>query len=235
MLRRLDSHDTKATVVQHIPAYWNAVFSAEARRSDDSHLVLAERPNTWRPAAGLLASPSTYVPCAVNRNQTWAAGSRRAHFIPQPHAKAAAAAAARASAAAPASSLSPASPLAAAGPASPPRLERADGLVPGYSGFVPHLRSNAIPGASFGRLTRDGAAAARTDARALRFLPESRRGAHRACAAAARAKCGCVRPTVGSYFLRPCVRADTQTRLGSATVLLLIPRARARARARARV
>ncbi len=116
----------------------------------------AERTLSWRPAAGLHTSAGTHVACATNRDRSWASGSRRAHFV-----------------------LLPRDADAAPPPdAPPPDARRRDavveGLMPGYSGFVPHMRSNAIPGYSFHRLTRDRGAVARLDRQALHYMPEGR-------------------------------------------------------------
>jgi hypothetical protein len=49
-----------------------------------------------------------------------------------------------------------------------------EGLMPGFSGFVPHIRSNGFPGHSYRKLTRDMGALARTDCSGIAYITEAR-------------------------------------------------------------
>jgi hypothetical protein len=49
-----------------------------------------------------------------------------------------------------------------------------DGIIPGYAGFVPHIRSNSIPGFNFKRLTRHKGETARLNREAMAYMTENR-------------------------------------------------------------
>jgi len=49
-----------------------------------------------------------------------------------------------------------------------------EGLMPGYTGHVPHLRSNGYPGHTYKRLTRNVGATARTDCCDIAYMTEQR-------------------------------------------------------------
>jgi len=49
-----------------------------------------------------------------------------------------------------------------------------EGLMPGYTGHIPHLRSNGFPGHTYKHLTRNVGATARTDCREISYLTEQR-------------------------------------------------------------
>ena len=49
-----------------------------------------------------------------------------------------------------------------------------EGLMPGYTGHIPHLRSNGFPGHTYKHLTRNMGATARIDCREISYLTEQR-------------------------------------------------------------
>ena len=49
-----------------------------------------------------------------------------------------------------------------------------EGLMPGYTGHIPHLRSNGYPGHTYKHLTRNVGATARTDCRENAYMSEQR-------------------------------------------------------------
>ena len=53
-------------------------------------------------------------------------------------------------------------------------ISNADGIIPGYGGFVPHIRSNSIPGFNFKRLTRHKGETARLNRESIAYITENR-------------------------------------------------------------
>jgi hypothetical protein len=53
-------------------------------------------------------------------------------------------------------------------------ISNTDGIIPGYAGFVPHLRSNSIPGFNYKRLTRNKGETARINREAITYVTENR-------------------------------------------------------------
>ena len=53
-------------------------------------------------------------------------------------------------------------------------ISNEDGIIPGYAGFVPHIRSNSIPGFNFKRLTRHKGETARLNREAIAYVTENR-------------------------------------------------------------